>query len=333
MTDRINLASGEPILVRDITRKLFELDRFSCDMSFQDWDYKVLGYKPLIDHLEHKHNAPVIITNGATQALHASLYALAHLGAAKVGFRTPYWSRLPEMIDGAGLDYAHFIGGMMSQENLNIDSYLLTAPNNPDGYMPSLELLRTATQVYKDHKIPCIHNAVYYTRTYLPIDHPIEAVGDVQIFSASKHYGLTSLRIGYVVVYNPHFYQLIRDYMELSTIGVSIPAQRLYLHLLERTEQMPLLEEHFVKTTREALRRSKQLIKELDPAKIELPMSLDLSCGSFAWLKLKQPDILTRAQIAAVPGELFGAKPDYVRVNLAVDHEILSTAVKCINAC
>lgn len=327
----IDLCLGESRIIRDITHKLFDLDHLTIDMKPSDWEYQVNGYQPLLKHLENKYNAPVIITNGAIQALHASFFALARKGFSNLGFRIPYWSRIPEIADNVGLDYTPFEGGMMSQENLKIDSYLLTMPNNPDGYLPSLDLLKTASNIFKEQDIPLIHDAAYYTRSYLPVDRPIEAVGDVQIFSVSKTYGLSSLRLGYMVIYNASFYQYVRDYMEFSTVGVSIPAQKLFLHILQREEQVPFLVEHFIKGTREAVRKAKQIFKEIDPEKVEIAPGFDNNYGLCAWVKPKIDDIFKRAKVVVLPGELFGA-PGYVRINLAAGNELLAEAVKRINS-
>lgn len=325
----IDLCTGNTPIIRDVSIKLFELDQFITDMKPTDWDYQVAGYQPLIQYLENKHNAPVLITNGATQALHAACWALARKGCHNLGFRIPYWSRVPEIADSIGIGYTPFVGGMMSQENLKIDSYLLTMPNNPDGYMPSLDTLRAAAEIFEEQGMPLIHDAAYYTRSYLPVDHPVEAVGDVQIFSAAKTYGLSSLRVGYMVVYNASFYQLLRDYLEFSTVGVSVPAQKLLLHILQREEKLPLLANDFVKSTRDAIKRAKQIWRGIDPGKIEVPPSFDTTNGVFAWLKTTS-NIFGRAKIAVLPGELFGSE-GYCRANLAVGNDLLTEAVKRIN--
>lgn len=327
----LDLRIGEARAIRDITCRLFDLKRITTDMGPIDWEYQSNGYRPLIEFLENKYAANVIITNGANQALHAAVYALKHKGFNNLGIRTPYWNRIPEIAKHMGIGHTAFTGSMLSDENHNIDSYLATMPNNPDGHLPSLDMIRTVTELLKEQDIPLIHDAVYYTSTYLPIDHPIENVGDVQIFSASKSYGLSSLRLGYMVIYNASFYRLLADFMELSTVGASVPAQKLFLQILKREEQVPFIKAEFEKDSREALKKAKLLFKEVNPELVDIPIDLERTCGVFAWVKPKLHGLFEQCKIEVLPGKIFGA-PDYVRINLAAGIEHIAEAVKRINS-
>jgi asparagine---oxo-acid transaminase len=327
----LDLRIGEARAIRDITCRLFDLKRFTTDMGPIDWEYQSNGYQPLVQYLENKYSARVIITNGANQALHAAIYALKHKGFNNVGLRTPYWNRIPEIARHMAMGYTTFIGTMLSDENHKIDSYLSTMPNNPDGHLPSLDTIRTVAAILKEQDIPLIHDAVYYTRTYLPIDHPTENIGDVQIFSASKSYGLSSLRLGYMVIHNASFYKLLADFMELSTVGASVPAQKLFLQILKREDQVPFIKTEFEKDSREALRKAKLKFKEVNPELIEMPANLERTCGVFAWVKPKLPDLFAQCKIEVLPGKIFGA-PDFVRINLAAGAEHIAEAVKRINS-
>jgi aspartate/methionine/tyrosine aminotransferase len=327
----LDLRIGEARIIRDITCRLFDLKRLTTEMNPIDWEYQSNGYLPLVKFLENKHNAPIIITNGANQALHACVYALKHKGFNNLGVRTPYWNRIPEIAEHMGMGLSTFTGNMLSDQNLKIDSYLSVMPNNPDGYLPSLDLMRTVAGVLKEQDIPLIHDAVYYNRTCLPIDHPIENVGDVQIFSASKSYGLSSLRLGYMVIYNASFYRLLADFMELSTVGASVPAQKLFLQLLTREEQVPFIKDEFEKSSRDELRKAKLLFKEVNPELIEVPDHLERTCGMFAWVKPKLHNVFEQAKIEVLPGKIFGM-PDHVRINLAAGNNYIAEAVKRINS-
>lgn len=327
----LDLRIGEARAIRDVTCRLFDLKRIHVEMGPIDWEYQSNGYRPLIQYLEDKYAANVIITNGANQALHAAIYALKHKGFNNLGIRTPYWNRIPEIANHMAMGYTAFTGSLLSDENHKIDSYLATMPNNPDGHLPSVETIRTVAEILKDQDIPLIHDAVYYTRTYLPVDHPTENVGDVQIFSASKSYGLSSLRLGYMVVYNASFYRLLADFMELSTVGASVPAQKLFLQILKRENEVPFIKDAFEKDSREALYKAKVLFKEVNPELLEIPAHLERTCGVFAWVKPKLPDLFDRCKIEVLPGKIFGA-PDYVRINLAAGAEHIAEAVKRINS-
>jgi aspartate/methionine/tyrosine aminotransferase len=326
----IDLRVGEARVLRDITRTLFGLDTVSVQMKPTDWEYQPEGHEPLVKHLEDKHNARVIITNGANQGLHAAMYALKTKGYDNMGIRLPYWNRIPEIAKHIDIGWTGFEGPFFAEKKLGIDSYLLTMPNNPDGYLPTMDVLRDGSRALRELEIPLIHDAVYYTRSYLPVDHPIEAIGDVQLFSASKSYGLSSLRVGYMVVYNASFYKPLLDYMEFATVGVSVPAQKFFLHLLKREEALPIFRDNFEKLTRADIKKAKSLFKTINPDYIEFPSTYDRACGVFAWVKPKRLDVFEKANVQVLDGEIFGA-PGFVRVNLAAGNGLIAEAVKRIN--
>ena len=331
MLNKIDLRIGEARILRDITTKLFYLDWLTIMMEASDWEYQSYGYRPLVKYLEDRYNAPIVITNGANQALHAAMYALKQMGYPNIGFRVPYWSRIPEIAQTVGIPHLSFEGEILPEENSqNISSYLMTMPNNPDGYLPSLERVRLVSEVLKEQNIPLIHDAVYYNRTCLPIDYPIENIGDVQIYSASKTYGLSSMRIGYMVVHNIDFYNLLLDYMELSTVGVSVPSQKLFLQLLQREDAMPMLKQNFEQQSREELKKAKQLFKTIDPEVLELSENFETISGMFAWVKPKQPDVFEKTNIAVLNGDVFGM-PGYARINMAAGNDIIAETVKRLN--
>lgn len=329
----IDLRIGEVRTIRDITRKLFDLDNIPLNMSPMEWEYHPRGYKPLVDFLEDKYAAPVLITNGANQALHAAMYALKMRGCNNMGIRIPYWNRIPEIAKHIGIGFSPFEGTFFSEnseKNLKIDSYLLTAPNNPDGFLPPLDILRMCSSLLKEQNVPLIHDAVYYTRSYIPIDYPRETIGDVQIFSASKTYGLSSLRVGYMVIYNASFYRLLADYMEFSTVGASIPAQKIFLYILQREKQLPFLKENFDKFSKEEIKKAKLIFKNVNPCYLELPDNFERISGVFAWVKLKMPDLFKKINVEVLPGDIFGM-PGYCRINLAAGNDIINEVIGRIN--
>lgn len=327
---KISLCVGEARCIRDITLKLFEIDNFTASLNSDNWDYQTAGYEPLLKFLERKYSAPVIITNGANHALYAVMQVLKNKGRKNLGFRIPFWGRIPKIAKQVNIGYTPFEGVMAGDASLNIDCYLATLPNNPDGYLPSLDIIRMSAALSKEKDIPLIHDAVYYTRSYLPVDHPIEPIGDLQIFSASKHYGLSSLRVGYIVVYNASFYRDLLNFIEISTVGCSIVSQKLFLYLLKREQQLPLLEEQFVKLTREEIKKAKNIIKNVDQSKVELSRDFDRSYGVFGWVKPKIENLFEKINVDVLNGENFG-KPGYVRLNLAAGNDIIEEVVKRIN--
>ena len=325
----VDLQVGEARIIRDITTNLFDLHSTTVSMRPVDWEYQSTGYPPLVKFLEEKHSAPVIITNGANHALYAVMQVLKSKGFNKLGFRIPYWNRLTEIAKQVGINYVPYEGTLLS-DKAKTDSYLLVAPNNPDGHLPPMDMMRMCSAMLKDQEKPLIHDAVYYTRSYLPIDYPIESIGDVQLFSASKSYGLSSLRVGYMVIYNASFYQELKHYVELSTVGVSVPSQKLFLRILRREEQLPILKTQFEKLTRQEIAKARNIFKGVKPELVDLPANYDRDGGIFAWVKPKVQDLFMLANVSVLDGEIFG-REGYVRINLTAGNEMIEEAVKRIN--
>jgi len=326
----IDLRIGEARSLCQLTSQLYELTLPTLPMLSENWEYQSTGYEPLVKFLEDKHSAPIIITNGANQALHAAMYALKTKNFKNLGFRIPYWNRIPGLADQVGIKCTPFEGKIFPAKNLGIDSYLMVLPNNPDGFLTSLDNIRTATEMLQDNNIPLIHDGAYYTRSFLPIDHPIENIGDMQIFSASKTYGLSSLRLGYIAVHNTDYYDPLLDFIETQTVGVSVLAQKLFLQLLERETKVPLIKETFIRISREIIKEAKDTFKQINSDLIEIPENFHHNYGAFAWVKPKIKSLFEETNIQVLPGSLFG-NSDYVRINLVAGNDLIKEAVKRIN--
>ena len=65
------------------------------------------GYKPLVELLEFKHQAKVVITNGAKQALGAVFYALKKMGMCYCQEKSPYWALIPPLAAMHGIEMIH----------------------------------------------------------------------------------------------------------------------------------------------------------------------------------------------------------------------------------
>ena len=102
----IDVSVGEPHVVREKLKKYFPLDFYrNGPMSDREYEYPApTGYQPLIDLLEKKHGSPVIITNGAKQALGACFYALKQMDRSILGMRTPYWALIPPLAKIHGIE-------------------------------------------------------------------------------------------------------------------------------------------------------------------------------------------------------------------------------------
>lgn len=328
----IDLSVGEAHVVRQALLTYCPLRHLEIESSkifeYQDPN----GYKPLVDFLEDKYNAPVVITNGAKQALGASFYALKQLGYHSLGMRLPYWALIPPLVKAHGLEPVFNNTGKSFNYDgeVNYDSWLELAPNNPDGLTLSYSVLKIMEDLFVADHIPFIHDAAYYTHSYLPRSYELGPVGDVQLFSISKMFGLSGIRLGYAVCYDKDYYKYLCEYQEMMTVGVSTLSQKLLLDILETFKQYPILQENFEIAASQALYDAKLRLKKVNPDVLEVSENLETIPGMFAWVKLKNKEALAAAKINAIDGAAFGT-PGFIRLNLAVGKEVIEEVVNRLN--
>ena len=280
------------------------------------------GYLPLVRLLEEKHKAPVVIFNGAKQALCGSFNSIKKIGKQKLGLRIPFWCLLKPIIEMNGLEISH---------SNDFDSYLCVAPDNPDGYLPTIEKLKEHAEDCKDRNIPFIHDCVYFNKIYLPNNYPIFPVGDIQIFSFSKSLGLSGIRCGYAVCHNTQFYNLLQEYVEATTVGASTLSQIFLYDLLNRMNGYPSLTQKFETISAAALLNSKKIVKQINPEILEVPDNIEDIAGMFLWAKIGPKADFNKAKVNPAYGEPFGA-PGYVRINLALPEDQMIEIVKRLNS-
>lgn len=321
--DWMDCSVGEPHVVRDILISIFGLEGYTLPQPEHCWEYPApTGYQPLVKLLEDKHQAPVIITNGAKQALGASFHALKCMGKKKLGMRTPYWALIPPLVKMHGLEpLTSYVGA---------DANLLLLPNNPDGFSSSPEVIQGFADNCKEHDVPLIHDAAYYTHTYLPADHPLDSVGDIQIYSISKMLGLSGLRIGYVVCKNVEFYKHIQEYMEAMTVGVSVVSQIFLYDLLSNMNRCTESTKEFEELSFQALQNSKNIIKGINPDVLEVPADMEKIPGMFGWLKIGNKANFSASKINLIAGDLFGV-PGMIRMNLGFSTDKMEEIVRRLN--
>jgi aspartate/methionine/tyrosine aminotransferase len=320
--DFIDLSVGESHLVKDALDEVFNLLPYKICNDKSIFEYSdPKGYTHLVKLLENKYNKNVVICAGAKQGLCAAFYALKQMGKKNIGLRTPYWCLLPSAITMHGLE--------VSLTN-NYDSYLCVAPGNPDNYLPNIDELRLLSNTCKNNNIPFIHDCAYFTPTYLTPNYPAELIGDVQIFSFSKMFGLSGLRCGFILCDDDEMFHHMTYYIETMTVGVSTFSQLFIYHILYEMSKMPNLEKRFYNKSFEALKKNKLLLKNINNYDVEVPSNMENLCGMFAFLKVYDKDIFRKAKVNVIDGSLFGA-PGFVRLNLAVPYKTLEESINRIN--
>lgn len=319
----IDLSVGEPHVVRENLDRIFKVPSEISKVPNMYEYPNPIGYEPLVKLLEAKYKSPVIITNGAKQALGACFYALNQMGRTKIGMRTPYWALIPPLVRMHGLEpLTSYVGA---------DANLLLLPNNPDGFISDPMLIQGFSDNCKLRGVPLIHDAAYYTGVYMPTTTALKPLGDVQIFSISKMLGLSGLRVGFAVCHDEEMYHLIQNYMEAMTVGVSMLSQVFLYELLDRMYSNQLQYETFETHSWLDLFKAKLLFKRVHPEVLEVPDNFEDTAGMFGWFKVGPKADFNKSKLNVIDGALFGV-PGYVRVNLAFDVPKVEEIVKRLNS-
>lgn len=318
--DWIDLSFGEPkVVMNALFRQLNRFgDPFKMPTLFDlpKWEYQPAAGKPdLVNILEEKYDARVVVCNGAKQALAAAIYSFQRSGCSKLYFGKPYYPANPSI--AASINIA------TSNSYMECDCRLLTSPNNPDGgYIPTRDIILSQTEM------PTIHDAAYYTDIYLPDGDFAIPLGQIQIFSMSKMYGLSGLRIGYAVVHNEKYYQDMVDYIEMTTAGVSTASQDIARNIEAFFRDNPSYYDEFCREARASITLARKELENLDPRVLEAVPTA--SNSMFGWFKAG-PDLdNVAAKVHILPGELFG-EPGMMRMNIAHDPEVIKEAVDRLN--
>lgn len=314
----IDASIGESHLIREAVLSSYNMSTTNLDAGLT-WEYPTPeGDRELTEILSKRYNAPVVITTGAKQGLAACFYALKKLGCSTIGLRQPWWALLPPLIKFHGLN---------PMPSNDADSYLAVLPGNPDGYMMNPAEIQNLAKECKDSGKFLIHDAVYYNHSYLSDTTDLIPFGDVQLYSASKSYGISGIRIGWAVCHNYKFYNLIREYIEMMTVGVSEISQQFFLqNIIKYDEINPNVRKKFEKKSFTALREARELFSRVNSNIIELPDNFVETPGMFIWAKLKDPDAMKAAKINVIDGAPFGAQ-GYIRMNLALPKHTLKEVV------
>lgn len=317
--DWIDLSFGEPKVVMDALFR--QLNRYGDPFKMPNihdltkWEYQPAAGKPdLVEILEEKYDARVVVCNGAKQALAASLYAFRKRGAESVFYEKPYYPANPSISNSIGLTWSPAD---------TADCFLITSPNNPDGINKNnIDILNWR------YKGPMIHDAAYYTEIYLPEDQMPLPLGHIQVYSMSKMYGLSGLRIGYAVCHDERYYKDVVDYIEMTTAGVSTASQDIARNIETMLRDHPEYYTAFVAEARASIMASRKELLNLDPDVLELIPSKANSM--FGWFKTGPALDNVTAKVHILPGELFGA-PGHMRMNIAHPAEVIREAVGRLN--
>jgi aspartate aminotransferase len=189
------------------------------------------------NHLPVDSADQVVVTNGAMQALYLVFSAMLEPGD-EVILPDPMWTEIAENIRLGGgvpvrcpLDAAHD----MAYTAANIERYItpqtraifLNSPQNPTGAVIERAELAAIVELAVRHDLRIISDEAYEHilfdgRTHVSIGSlPGAAERTISIFSTSKSYAMSGLRVGYLVSRDEPLLERVKKLLRCTTNGVN----------------------------------------------------------------------------------------------------------------
>ncbi|HEX8707939.1 MAG TPA: aminotransferase class I/II-fold pyridoxal phosphate-dependent enzyme [Pyrinomonadaceae bacterium] len=261
----------------------------------------------------------VIVLNGGMQGLHGAFQSVINPGEAVLVF-SPYWTPIKDLIahcEGSTIlvptaeaRREGFAATLARYTTRQTRAIYYNTPQNPSGVVFTREEAEAVAQFARERDLVVIADEAYedlvYDGEHVSIA-SLEGMMERTItsFTLSKSYSMTGWRLGYAVAAEPWMTGLKKTTL-YSTNGVSTPTQWAALAAFS----MP---PDFLESSRAAYRQRRDLL-------LAGLNELGLTCPSPAGAFYAFPDVtriegdsrkaadilLERAQVATVPGVVFG---------------------------
>ena len=286
---------------------------FDRDMSYDDSK----GLSSLVGLVEDAHPGyRAVITCGAMQGLNVVVRAMKEFGHDRAELCLPHWGPIIEILDYHGVAWTareDFDVSHLGPASIEKTFYLLVAPNNPDGSVPSGEEM----QKIRDLGIPIIHDAAYCHPHYYNEGESPELQGPIIIHSVSKMLGMSGLRVGFVLCEDKTLADRVRQIVDVTTSGTSALSQRYTVGMLETYWRDEEARAHFEQAVRKDLKDVRENMQDAVSRFLRSPVANYR--GMFGWYDM-DASALDRSKILHFTGEKFGA-PGHVRLNLAAGED------------
>ncbi len=211
-------STGIPILRQAILRKISEQNGLQI---------------PDADH--------VVVTNGAMHGLYILFFALLEPGD-EVIIPDPMWTEVGENIRLAGgrpvpvhlmpeSGYQYDVAAMRSAITSRTKAIFVNTPHNPTGAVSSLETLQAIADLAEKHDLVLISDEAYEHvifdgRRHISLGSlPAAHKRTVSVFSMSKTYAMSGLRLGYLALQDETLLERIKKLVRCTINGVNSVTQ------------------------------------------------------------------------------------------------------------
>ena len=271
----------------------------------------------------------IIVTAGASEALHIVMQALVNVGdrvlCADPGFVS--YAALATLAGGRPV-------GVPLDKTFHIDIekakslmdgarlFVLNTPANPTGAVESKESVKALVEYAEDAGVTIVSDEVYEHFIYGKEHWSAACFGDnvVTVNAASKTYAMTGWRLGYLAAPEDIVGQCIKVHQYCQACATSISQ---YAALAAYTgDQSP------VKKMRDEYRARRDLVCS---GLAKIGFSFPVPEGAFYAFVPMKPALVNRiieSGVILTPGSAFGANaPDYARISYAASRDDLKRAL------
>jgi len=335
--EAINLGLGQPDFDTPEHIKKAAIDAINQGFTSYTANLGIPELREAIcDKLERENNfrpEEVIVTSGASEALHLALQTLIEEGDEVLvpdpGFVS--YSALTRLAGGKVVGIP--LGSRLTLEPSMVEEYItpktkaiiINSPSNPTGGVQSRREIKTLAEIALDHKLALISDEVYEHFIYEG-EHVSPACYNENIITVnavSKTYAMTGWRLGYAAAPKKYIEEMLKVHQYIQACANSIAQKAAHAALTGPQESVALMREEFKK-------RRRILLEGLS--------SLGIRCvepkGAFYAFPEIKNDIeasqrLLEKGVIVVPGTSFGTRgKDHIRISYAAPVEKIEKALK-----
>lgn len=262
----------------------------------------------------HLTSRELVFGMGATQCLHAALYAMkSKYKATKVTAPMPGYYEYKTMVN-----ILHSLTWMDDVEN-NEENLIeiVCSPNNPDG---RIQTASTNTKYLIHDRVN--HWPWFYEQTN-DFKNEDFSNDEISVFSYPKILGFSASRVGYAWVKDPEIAKLMRSYIVYNTHGMCTEGQLKCLKAVKIL--LPILDTYSNTLINYCSDRWNILVHSISIYNYTSSERISLlnRSGSTAWIRCPKPAkkwLMDKFNIIATYGPEYGESEYYARINMLAMH-------------
>lgn len=313
---------GIRAIMVDIARPVLDLnqpwEKFGYP-NHEGTEELLVEVRKLIRNLTGKDYKYVLITNGATNALSAYIYATKTEHTNVVYTHKLHFAFYPGIVKIHSL---HHEKRDLVTPGLH-DLAIIDSPSNPMGMVYGLA-------DHGVHRKGVVWDAAYYSPTYcgIEVDGHLKIMGvvpdhDAMAGSLNKLTGINGLRVGWLATDRVEIYHKALDFIKYDSCGVSYISQHISTEILKKVdmEKFYLKSKQMLDNNREEMQKLHYIFRQ------EIP-----SMGMYAYYEVddKIKGLLDRAGVKTMHGSEIGDTRDAIRFSLANSNAATKAMVKDI---